>query len=176
MMGTRCGSVDPGVLLYVLQHKGLDADQLDKVLNHESGLLGVSGFSSDMREVLAELAGNPDAELAVSVYVHRIRQTVGAMAASLGGIDALVFTAGVGENAPEIRRRACENMKFLGLELDEDANETCRPDADIAMPCSPARILVVATREDLTVMRETRRLLAPPQSHYGGISQPPLSQ
>src|SRR5262249_24375692 len=126
-------------------------------LNYESGLLGVSGVSSDMRQVLSELSGNPNARLAVDVYVHRIRQTVGAMAATLGGVDALVFTAGVGEHAPEIRKRVCEQLNYLGLEPDQTANDTCKPDADVAMPASAARILVIATREDLTIMRETRK-------------------
>ena len=162
MMGTRSGSVDPGMLIYLLQHKGLDAHQLDEALNHQSGLLGVSGFSSDMRQVLSEIADNPDARLAVEIYVHRIRKTIGAMAATLGGIDVLVFTAGVGEHAPEIRRRVCENLNFLGLELDAMANETCRADTDIATPGSAVRILVIGTREDLTIVRETRTVLASP--------------
>jgi acetate kinase len=160
VMGTRSGSVDPGVLVYVLQRKGLDGDALDRALNYESGLLGLSGISSDMRQILSELPHNPDARLAVDVYIHRIRQTVGAMAATLGGVDALVFTAGVGERSQEIRKRVCENLDYLGLELDRTANETCKPDADIATPASKARILVIATREDLTIMRETRRLVA----------------
>jgi acetate kinase len=160
MMGTRSGTIDPGILLYLLRHKGLDVDALDNALNYESGLLGVSGVSSDMRQVLSARPHNTDARLAVDVYVHRIRQTVGAMAATLGGIDALVFTAGVGEHAPEIRRRVCENLNFLGLELDRSANETCQADADVAVPASAVRILVIATREDLAIMRETRRLLA----------------
>ena len=159
MMGTRSGTVDPGMLVYLLRHKRLDANELDHALNYESGLLGVSGVSSDMRQVLSELAGNPAARLAVEVYVHRIRQTVGTMAATLGGVDALVFTAGVGEHAPEIRKRVCENLNYLGLGLDRTANETCKPDADVAMPASAARILVIATREDLTIMRETRQLV-----------------
>jgi acetate kinase len=159
MMGTRSGSVDPGILIYLLRQKGLNVTALDKALNHESGLLGVSGFSSDMRQVLSELPHNPDAGLAIDVYVHRIVKTVGAMAATLGGIDALVFTAGVGEGSPEIRKRVCEKLKYLGLELDPAANETCKPDADISLPASRARILVIATREDLTIMRETRRLV-----------------
>ena len=160
MMGTRSGSLDPGILLYVMEYKGMDGSQIDYALNDRAGLLGVSGFSSDMREVLDELPNNADARLAIDVYVHRIRQTIGSMAATLGGIDAMVFTAGVGENAPEIRRRVCENMEFLGLELDQGANESCRPDADIATSTSPARILVIGTREDLTIVRETHRLLA----------------
>jgi acetate kinase len=160
VMGTRSGTVDPGVLVYALQRKGLDGDALDKALNSQSGLLGLSGISPDMRQILAELPHNPDARLAVEVYVHRIRQTVGAMAATLGGVDALVFTAGVGERSQEIRKRVCETLDYLGLELDRTANETCKPDADIATPASTARILVIATREDLTIMRETRRLVA----------------
>src|SRR5215469_8846354 len=159
MMGTRSGTVDPGMIVHLLRHKGLSADELDHALNYESGLLGVSGVSSDMRQVLSEFAANPNARLAIEVYVHRIRQTVGAMAATLGGVDALVFTAGVGEHAPEIRKRVCEKLNYLGLELDRTANETCKPDADVAMPASAARILVITTREDLTIMRETRRLL-----------------
>jgi acetate kinase len=160
MMGTRSGSVDPGILIYLLRHKGLSVKALDQALNYESGLLGVSGFSSDMRQVLSELPHNPDARLALEIYVHRIVKTIGAMAATLGGIDALVFTAGVGEGSPEIRKRVCEKLKYLGLGLDRAANENCKPDADISIPGSTARILVIATREDLTIMRETRRVVA----------------
>jgi acetate kinase len=160
MMGTRCGSIDPGILVYLLREKGLDADQLDHALNYESGLLGVSGVSSDMRQVLAAMPQHADARLAVDVYVHRIRQTVGAMAATLGGVDALVFTAGVGEHAAAIRARVCENLDYLGLTLDRTANDGCQPDTDIAVPASTGRILVIATREDVTIVRETRRLLS----------------
>src|SRR5215472_10617690 len=159
MMATRSGTVDPGILIYLLRHKGLDVNALDQALNYESGLLGISGTSSDLRQLLSELPHNRDARLAVDVYVHRIVQTVGAMAATLGGIDALVFTAGVGEGSSEIRKRVCEKLKYLGLGLDPAANQTCKPDADISMPASKARITVVATREDLTIMRETRRLV-----------------
>ena len=159
MMATRSGTIDPGILIYLLRHNGLDAEELDNALNYQSGLLGISGISSDLRQILSELPHNPDARLAVDVYVHRIVKTIGAMAATLGGIDALVFTAGVGEGSPEIRKRVCEKLKYLGLELDPAANETCKPDADISMPASKARILVIATREDLTIMRETQRLV-----------------
>ncbi len=159
MMGTRSGSVDPGILIYLLRQRGLNVNALDKALNYESGLLGVSGFSSDMRQVLSELPHNPDAGLAIDIYVHRIVKTIGAMAATLDGIDALVFTAGVGEGAPEIRKRVCEKLNYLGLRISLAANENCKPDADISMPAATARILVIATREDLTIMRETRRLV-----------------
>src|SRR5262247_1707746 len=160
MMGTRSGTVDPGMLIYLLRQKDLDAEQLDHALNYESGLLGVSGFSSDMRQVLAALPHNPDARLAVDVYVHRIRQTVGALAATLGGVDALVFTAGVGEHAAAIRAWVCENLGYLGLSLDRTANDVCQPDADVALPASPGRILVIATREDVTIVREIQRLVS----------------
>jgi acetate kinase len=166
MMATRSGTVDPGILIYLLRHKGLDVEALDNALNHESGFLGISGISSDLRQILSELPHNPDARLAVDVYVHRIVKTIGAMAATLGGIDALVFTAGVGEGSPEIRKRVCEKLKYLGLEMDPAANENCQPDADISMPASKARILVIATREDLTIMRETRRLVPSSMTHY----------
>ena len=158
-MATRSGTVDPGILIYLLRHKGLEVEELDSALNYESGLLGISGISSDLRKILSELPHNPDARLAVDVYVHRIVKTIGAMAATLGGMDALVFTAGVGEGSQEIRRRVCERLKYLGVELDAAANETCKPDADISMPASEPRILVIATREDLTIMREARRLV-----------------
>jgi acetate kinase len=159
MMGTRSGSVDPGLVFYILRRKGVTPDELDRVLNHESGLLGVSGISSDMREILAAChEGNARAKLALEIYVHRIRQAIGAMAATLGGVDALVLTAGVGENAAEVRSRICDGLEFLGLELDETANAACRPDADISRPGSRGRILVIATREDLMIARETQRL------------------
>jgi acetate kinase len=168
MMATRSGTVDPGILIYLLRHKGLDTEELDNALNYKSGLLGISGISSDLRQILSELSHNPDARLAVDVYVHRIVKTVGAMSATLGGIDALVFTAGVGEGSPEIRKRVCEKLNYLGLELDPAANENCQPDSDIATPASTARILVIATREDLTILRETRRLVGSSISRRGG--------
>jgi acetate kinase len=161
MMGTRSGSVDPGMLIYLMREKGLDAGRLDEALNHESGLLGVSGLSADMRRVLAAEAHDADARLAVAIYVHRARQAIGAMAATLGGLDALVFTAGVGEHSAEIRRRICENLGHLGLALDPGANDSCAPDEDVSTPGSAARILVIATREDLSILREVRRLVRP---------------
>ena len=174
MMATRSGTVDPGILIYLLRHKGLDVEELDNALNHESGLLGISGISSDLRQILSELPHNPDARLAVDLYVYRLVQTIGAMVATLGGIDALVFTAGVGEGSPEIRKRVCEKLNYLGLELDPAANENCQPDSDIATPASTARILVIATREDLTILRETRRLVGSSISRRGGNEPAPL--
>jgi acetate kinase len=160
MMATRSGAVDPGLLLHVQQRHGLSAAEVERVLNRESGLLGVSGVSADMREVLAAAgAGNARARLALGIYAHRVRQAVGALAATLGGIDALVFTGGVGENAPAVRSASCRGLAFLGLELDEDADTRARPDADVATPGSRASILVVESREDLVMLAEVRRVV-----------------
>jgi acetate kinase len=160
VMGTRSGSVDPGLLLHVLRHKGLSAEDLDRALNRESGLLGLSGVSPDMRQLLeAARQGNPRARLALDVYFQQLRRVIGAMAASAGGLDALVFTAGVGEHSAEVRAAACAGLEHLGVRIDEAANAAARPDADVATASSPARVLVIATREDLTAVRETVRLL-----------------
>jgi acetate kinase len=161
MMATRSGSIDPGIVTYVMQHRGLTAKDVDDALNHRAGLLGVSGVSSDMREVLeAAHGGSEPARLAVDVYVHHVRQTIGAFFATLGGLDVLVFTAGVGENSAEIRQAACRNLEHLGIELDAAANERCRPDADIACAGSRVRVLVIAAREDLEMLSETVRVIA----------------
>lgn len=160
MMATRSGSLDPGVVLHVQRQHGLSAQQVENALNHESGLLGVSGVSGDMREVLASArAGDARAGLAVDVYTHRVRQAIGALTATLAGIDALVFTAGVGENSAEVRAASCRGLEFLGLELDPAANERCQPDADVARRGSRARILVIAAREDLSMLGEVMRVI-----------------
>jgi len=159
VMGTRSGSVDPGMILYVLRHKDVSVQELDDALNKESGLLGLSGFTSDMRQIIAASRDQPEARLALEVYVHRLRQTIAAMSASLGGVDALVFTAGVGEHACEIRKRVCENLTHLGIELDLAANALRKPDCDVASRESDSRVFVISTREDLTIVRETRSLI-----------------
>jgi acetate kinase len=142
---------------------------LDHALNYESGLLGLSGTSSDMRRILELSSQSPDARLALDVYIHRLKQTIGAMAATLGGLDALIFTAGVGENSARVRELACTNLGHLGLELDQEANHGCKPDADVALPGSGGRILVIATNEDLTIMRQTRGLLESSMNQPQGI-------
>jgi acetate kinase len=160
MMATRSGSIDPGIVLHVQQHHGLTAAQVETALNRESGLLGVSSISADMRQVLAAARGGHDqARLALGIYTHRVRQTIGALAVTMGGIDALVFTAGVGEHASEIRESICAGLQCLGLDLDAQANATCRPDADVTNRGSRGRILVIATREDVTMLREVIQVL-----------------
>jgi acetate kinase len=164
MMATRSGSLDPGVVLHVQLQHGLSAKEVEHALNHESGLLGVSGVSGDMREVLAAAAaGNERARLAIDVYTHRVRQAIGALCATLAGIDALVFTAGVGENSAAIRAASCRGLEHLGLELDPEANARARPDADIARQGSRARILVIAAREDLSMLAEVRKVIEAPR-------------
>jgi acetate kinase len=159
MMGTRSGSVDPGALLYVQRQHSLSAAQLDDILNHQSGLLGVSGIASDFRQVEeAAQGGHERARLALAVYAERVRAAIGALAVTLGGVDALVFTAGVGENSANLRAAVCNGLECLGLWLDAQGNAACRPDADIATADSRGRILVIHTREDLVIAREARRL------------------
>jgi acetate kinase len=162
MMATRSGSIDPSIALFVAERHGLTADQIERTLNRESGLLGVSGVSADMRQVLsAAHEGNERAGLALRIYEHRVRQAIGALAVTMGGIDALVFTAGVGEHAAEVRESVCKGLECLGLTLDRQANARCRPDADIAQSNSRGRILVIATREDVTMLREVLGVIGP---------------
>jgi acetate kinase len=160
MMGRRSGSVDPGLLLYLLRRKGLDPDALDAGLNEQAGLFGVSGVSADMRAVLAAAeAGQERAVLAVKMFVHRVVLAVGALTAALGGLDALVFTGGIGEHSAPIRASVANGVFYLGLRLDEDANEQASGDADVSTDDSPVRCLVIEAREDLTVLREVKRVL-----------------
>ncbi len=160
MMGTRSGSLDPGVLLHVQTAHGLSAGDLETILNRQSGLLGVSRISGDMRSVLAAAsAGDPAAQLAIGIYVHRIRQAIGSMAASLGGIDALVFTAGVGEHSAPIRSAVCERLGFLGVQLAPDRNAAAHSDAVISERGSYVTVLVITCREDLSMLAEMRHVL-----------------
>ena len=157
VMGTRAGDLDPGVLLYLLRELGVKADDLDGVLNKESGLLGVSGESNDMREVLEAAAGGAErSQLALEIYCYRLRKYIGAYAAAMGGLDVLVFTAGVGENSPDIRAKVCEGLGFLGIALDPAANAKARGvNADIARGGSRVRVLVIATDEEQVIADET---------------------
>ncbi len=159
MMANRSGTVDPGILIYLLREKGYTAERLEQVLNRESGLLGISGVSDDMREILKAMdAGNPRARLAFEVFIYRLRLHIGAMAAALGGLDALAFTAGVGENSPQVRAAACEGLGFLGLEIDPQKNKQSPVDRDIATADSAVRVAVIAAREDWAIAQECWRL------------------
>lgn len=160
MMGTRSGSVDPGILTYLMRQGQLQAQEIDEMLNQKSGLLGISGISGDMREILAGVKqGHPRARLAFDIYAHRLQAGIGAMVAVLGGIDALVFTAGVGENSPEVRSAACGKLEFLGLKLDEAANAQVSADKDVAAQDSRVRILVIRAQEDWAIAGECWKLM-----------------
>jgi acetate kinase len=159
MMGTRSGSVDPGILTYLMRQGHLDAQGIDKILNQESGLLGVSGLSSDMRDILSGIQqGHKRAKVAFDIYVHRLRAAIGGMAAVLGGMDVLVFTAGVGENSAEVRAAACRGLEFLGLRLDNQANARPSLDQDLSAPDSRVRVLVIRAEEDWAIAKECWKL------------------
>jgi acetate kinase len=155
MMGTRTGSIDPGILVYLQREQHATADQLDQVLNKQSGFLGISGVSNDLRQVeKAAAEGNERAKLAINMFIYRLRFFIGAMVASLGGVDVLTFTAGVGEHAPEIRSGACEALGFLNLKIDQEKNAASPVDQDIASADSAVRVLVVHTEEDWQIAKE----------------------
>jgi acetate kinase len=160
VMATRSGSVDPGLVLWLEDHAGVPSAELGRKLEKESGLLGLAG-TDDMREVVSRsAAGDEDAELALGVYLHRLRGAIAAMAAAMGGIDALVFTGGVGEHAAEVRARAAEGLGFLGVNLDREANEGAKGDTDIGAPGERVRVFVIEAREDLEIARQTRSVLS----------------
>lgn len=158
MMGSRSGSVDPGILIHLLR-QGIDADKLDEILNKASGLQGVSGGSGDMRQIMSEIAeGNSRAQLAFDMYVHRLRSHIGAMVATLGGLDALVFTGDVGENQPQVRAAACEKFEFLGLKLALNKNSQPSLNQDISATDSTVRVLVIQAEEDWAIASECWKL------------------
>ncbi|RZL03414.1 MAG: acetate/propionate family kinase [Rubrivivax sp.] len=154
-MGTRCGGLDPGVLIWLMDQRGMDARALETLLYKQSGLLGVSGVSSDMRVLQA--SDEPRARLAIDLFVHRTVREIGSLAAELGGLDALVFTAGIGENAAEIRRRVIEGCAWLGVAIDESANRARGP--RISRPGGACSAWVIPTDEELMIARHTVALL-----------------
>jgi len=158
MMGSRSGSIDPGILFYMQREKGYTADQLNTTLNKASGLKGIAG-SGDMRQILQKMRqGDARARLAFDMFTHRLRSSIGAMMASLGGLDALVFTGGIGENAAEVRAAACKAFGFLGLQLDEQKNAQSPADEDIAAQDSRVRVLIVHTQEDWAIAQDCWKL------------------
>ena len=161
VMGTRSGDVDPAILLYLARELGASPDEIDDLINKKSGLLGVSGLTSDMRDIEdAAAEGNKRAELALSIFCYRIKKYIGAYAAALGGLDAIVFTGGIGENSTEVRARVCDGLGFLGLELDCEKNESLKGPADISTASSRARILLLPTNEERMIARETAQVVA----------------
>jgi acetate kinase len=159
MMGSRSGSIDPGILIHLLREEKYSAERLEQVLNKQSGLLGISGVSNDMRQILAAMkAGNSRAQLAFDMFVHRLRASIGGMLASLGEIDVLVFTGGIGENSPEVRASACQAFGCLQVRLDAEKNAGPLVDRDIASRESAVRVLVVRAQEEWAIAQECWKL------------------
>jgi len=164
LMGTRCGSIDPGVILYLLQVQGLDGSRLSNLLYEESGLLGVSGLSGDMRVLLQSPAAS--ARDAVELFVFRVAREAAALTGTLGGLDGIVFTAGIGENCPQVRAAICERLAWLGVQLDEAANR--RGDARISTPASGVAVWIIPTDEEQVIAIHTRQAMA---SELSGADQ-----
>lgn len=159
VMGTRCGDIDPAIVLHLAKVEGMSIDAIDKLLNKKSGLLGVSGSSNDVRRLLElEADGDEAAHTALDLFVYRIRKYIGAYAVVLGRVDAIVFTAGIGENSPQIRSRVCEGLGILGVELDADKNAETGLEADISTADAGTRVLVVPTNEEKRIALDTYAL------------------
>ncbi len=154
-MGTRCGNLDPGVILYLMDELRMDARAIEKLIYQQSGLLGVSGISSDMRTL--EASAEPGAKAAIDLFVYRIGRELGSLAAALGGLDAIVFTAGIGENSRGLRERVCRDAAWLGVTLDPAANDSGGP--RISTSASRVSVWVIPTNEELMIARHTRHLL-----------------
>ena len=159
VMSTRSGDLDPGILLYLLRSRGFSADDVDDVTKHKGGLLGISGSSSDMRELLAARATDPKAEEAIGVFCYQAKKFIGGYAAALGGLDALIFTGGIGEHSSEVRARICEGLGFLGIEIDKESN---RVNAEtISAPNSRVRVHTIKANEEAMIARHTRQAINP---------------
>ena len=157
LMGTRTGDIDPGVLLYLLKEKGMSPEQLEQLINRESGLLGISGITSDMETLIEQMEDNEDANFAIDAYCYSVRKQIGALAAALGGLDMLIFTGGIGEESPHIRQWICEGLEFLGIELDEEENEE-GAEVISAMESS-CEVLVYPTDEMFMIAQHTQGVL-----------------
>jgi acetate kinase len=160
VMGTRCGDIDPAIITHLERTAGLSADQVDDLINKKSGLLGITGGTSDMRDVQAAAHnGGERARLAIDIYCYRARKYIGAYAAAMGGIDAVVFTAGTGENQASIRAGICQGLDFLGIKVDERKNQAAHGECDISQDGSSCAVFVIPTNEELVIARETQRLV-----------------
>lgn len=162
MMASRSGSVDPGILLHFLHNENLSVDQVDQMLNKESGLLGISGISEDMRDIQeGSEQGNQRATLAFNMFIHRLRTHIGMMLGALGGLDTLVFTAGIGENSPYVREKTCQHFNFIGLKIDPKKNEIhAAEDREISTSDSTVRVLVIPTQEEWEIAAQIHNQLS----------------
>jgi acetate kinase len=160
MMGTRCGSIDPAIVTWLMEKEGIDAQRINDIMNKNSGMIGVTGLSSDFRDVTAAMeTGDKRAILGMEMFTYQVRKYIGQYAAAMGGIDALVFTAGIGENVQHVRMSIVKGLEFLGIEVDPVKNEVRARDCDISTPSAKVRTYVIATNEELAIARDTARLL-----------------
>jgi acetate kinase len=161
LMGTRCGDLDPAVILHIMAREELSLQEANTLLNKHSGIQGISGQSSDMRDIIQEAKeGHANSKLALEIYCYRIKKYIGAYAAAMGGLDCLVFTAGVGENSPLIRAKCCEGLEFLGIEIDEDRNEEAVGiEALISKDKTRVKVLAIPTNEELVIAQETQKVI-----------------
>lgn len=158
-MGTRCGNIDPAIVTYLMTECSMTASEVNNLMNKKSGVYGISGVSSDFRDIEdAAAKGNERAILALDVYNYRVRQMIGAYAAAMGGVDAIVFTAGLGENAKETRRDICKGLEFLGIEIDEEKNNVRGKVAEISKDGAKVKVFVIPTNEELVIARDTKNL------------------
>jgi acetate kinase len=160
VMGTRCGDIDPAIIPFLEKNLGYSADDIDDLMNKKSGLLGISGTSNDMRDIKASAeSGQERSVLALKIFCYRARKYIGAYAAAMGGLDAVVFTAGIGEHEPIVRSAICDDLAFLGVKIDEAKNADCHHECDISTADARARVLVVPTNEELAIARETVKVV-----------------
>ena len=160
VMGTRCGDIDPAIIPFIMDKENITASEMDDILNKESGLLGVSGISSDSRDIEEAAAnGNHQAEIAIKLFNYRVKKYIGAYTAAMGGVDAIVFTAGIGENSKETRAGVLEGLEYLGLELDEEANNSRGEKVFISTEDSDVKAMVVPTNEELVIARDTKEII-----------------
>jgi acetate kinase (EC 2.7.2.1) len=159
-MGTRCGAIDPAVVTFIMNKERLSTEEMDYIMNKKSGVLGISGVSSDFRDLdKAVEEGNERAELALDVFAYHVKKLIGAYACAMGGLDAVVFTAGIGENNPELRQKICSNLDFLGIKIDPEKNKVRGVEADVSTDDARVRVLVIPTNEELAIAKETIRLI-----------------
>ncbi len=159
IMGTRTGDIDAAAVLYIMKKEGITAEEMDTILNKKSGLLGISGISSDMREIIeASQNGNKRAEMAIDMYCYRIKKYISAYTGILEGLDTLVFTAGVGENSPLVRSKICEGLSFLGINIDDAKNDSAKGETEISKDDSSVQVFIIPTNEEIVIAHETERL------------------
>jgi len=159
-MGTRCGTIDPAAVTFLMNKEKLTTEQMDEIMNKKSGVYGISGVSSDFRDLDdAVEKGNERAELALQIFAYQVKKYIGAYACAMGGLDAVVFTAGIGENNPGVRQRICSNLEFMGIKIDPEKNKSKGVEIDISAEGAKVRTLVIPTNEELAIAKETIRLI-----------------